>query len=287
VRTPPQALLLGSICSVQFGSAFATKLFDQAGPAGTVLLRLGISALALAAIVRPTLRGHTRREIGTVITFGLVLATMNWSFYEALSRLPLGPAVTIEFTGPLVVAVLGSRRLLDAVWIALAGGGVALLAFVGDTHGVTAGGIALALTAAACWAGYIVLSKRVGASFARLDGLSIALLAGTLLVIPAGLAQGGSALLRPAVLAGGCAVALMSSLIPYSLEIVALRGLRPATFGLLMCLQPAVASLAGTIVLDQPITLPLVVSLVMVVTASVGATLSGERVVAGVEEAAV
>ena len=272
---PPQLLLFGSIASVQFGSAFADKLFAQAGPGGVVLLRLALSALFLLAISRPSLRGRTRADLGAVIAFGLVLGAMNWSFYEALDRLPLGVAVTIEFVGPLAVAVGGSRRALDLIWVVLAGGGVALLALRGDHHGVSALGVLLALVAGTCWAAYILLSKRVGASFAALDGLAIALGIGTLLVIPAGVVEGGTALGRPGVLAGGLFVALLSSLIPYSLEIVALRRLSASTFGLLMSLEPAVAALAGVIVLSQHLTGVLLVALVMVVTASVGTTIVG------------
>ena len=275
---PPQLLLLGSIASVQFGSAFADKLFAQAGPGGVVLLRLALSAAMLLAISRPRLRGRTRADLRAAIAFGLVLGGMNWSFYEALDRLPLGVAVTIEFLGPLAVAVAGSRRLLDGVWVVLAAGGVGLLALRGDHHDIDPVGIMLALVAGACWAAYILLSKRVGASFAALDGLAIALAVGTLLVLPVGIAQGGTALVHPGVLAGGLAVALLSSLIPYSLEIVALRRLTASTFGLLMSLEPAFAALAGVIVLSQHLTGILLIALVMVVTASVGTTVTGRAV---------
>jgi len=275
---PPQLLLLGSIASVQFGSAFADKLFAQAGPGGVVLLRLALSAIMLLAISRPSLRGRTRADLGAAIAFGLVLGAMNWSFYEALDRLPLGVAVTIEFLGPLAVAVAGSRRALDLLWIALAGGGVALLALRGEHDAIDPVGVALALFAGACWAAYILLSKRVGASFAALDGLAIALGVGTLLVVPTGIVEGGAALGHPGVLAGGLAVALLSSLIPYSLEIVALRRLSASAFGLLMSLEPAVAALAGVIVLSQRLTGVLLVALVMVVTASVATTIAGRSV---------
>lgn len=274
---PPEALVLAGIGSVQFGAAFANQLFDQAGPGGVVLLRLTLSAAVLLAVGRPSLRGRTPRDLRLAVAFGCVLAAMNWSFYEALDRLPLGVAVTIEFIGPLAVAVAGSRRLLDLVWVVLAGGGVALLALRGGQHGVHATGIVLALVAAACWASYILLSQRVGASFAQLDGLAIALAVGAVLIIPVGVVQGGDALLRPEVVAGGLAVALLSSLIPYSLEIVALRDLRASTFGLLMSLEPAVAALAGVIVLGQPLTAVLSVALAMVVAASVGTTLTVRR----------
>jgi inner membrane transporter RhtA len=271
---PPQLLLLGSIGSVQFGSAFASKLFDQAGPGGVVFLRLGLSAAILLTIARPSLRRRSRSDILSAVAFGLVLGGMNWSFYEALDRLPLGIAVTIEFLGPLGVALAGSRRALDGLWVVLAGSGVVLLALRGSHAGVTGLGVGLVLIAAACWAAYILLSKRVGSVFPALDGLAIALGIGALLTLPAGVIEGGSALGRPSVLAGGLAVALLSSLIPYSLEIVALRRLQPSVFGLLMSLEPAMAALAGVLVLSQPLSGVLVVAIVMVIAASVGTTLT-------------
>ncbi len=271
---PPQVLLLGSIASVQFGAAFANKLFAQAGPGGVVFLRLALSALMLTAVVRPSLRGRTRSDLLAVLAYGLILGTMNWSFYESLARLPIGVAVTIEFVGPLAVAIAGSRRLLDIVWVALAGGGVVLLALRGDRHDISALGVLLALVAGACWAGYILVSKRVGSTFAQLDGLAIALCIGTLVVVPAGIVQGGSALLRLSVIGGGIGVAMLSSIIPYSLELVALRRLRAATFGLLMSLEPAVAALAGILVLGQALHAVTLAAIVMVVIASVGTTLA-------------
>jgi len=274
---PPEVLVLGGIGSVQFGSAFANKLFDQAGPAGVVLLRVGLAAIILLAFVRPSMRGRSRADLLAALAFGVVLGCMNWAFYEAIDRLPIGVAVTIEFTGPLAVAVAGSRRALDLVWVGLAGGGVVLLALRGGHHGVHAAGVALALVAAACWAAYILLSQRVGAAFDRLDGLAIAMVVSTVVVTPAGVAQGGSALLRPAILAAGLAVALMSSLIPYSLEIIALRTLSASAFGLLMSLEPAVAALAGVIVLGQQLTAVVGVAVVMVVAASAGTTLTARR----------
>jgi inner membrane transporter RhtA len=271
-------LLFGGIASVQFGAAFANRLFDQAGPGGVVFLRLILSALMLTIVVRPSLRGRTRSDLAAVLAYGLILGTMNWSFYESLARLPIGVAVTLEFTGPLAVAIAGSHRLLDLVWVALAGGGVVLLALRGEMHGISALGVLFALIAGALWAGYILVSKRVGRTFAQLDGLAIALCIGTVVVVPVGIVQGGSALLRPEVIAGGVAVALLSSIIPYSLELTALRRLSAATFGLLMSLEPAVAAVAGVIVLSQELHAVTVVAIVMVVAASVGTTLSARRV---------
>ena len=271
---PPQALLLGGIASVQFGAALANKLFAQAGPSGVVFLRLVLAAAILSLIVRPSLRGRTRSDLLAVLAYGLILGVMNWSFYESLARLPLGVAVTIEFTGPLAVAIAGSRRALDGLWVLLAGGGVVLLALRGDRSDITAAGVLLALSAGVCWAAYILVSQRVGRTWAQVDGLAIALWIGTLVVVPAGIAQGGDALLRPSVIAGGAAVAILSSILPYSFELIALRRLRAATFGLLMSLEPAVAALAGVIVLGQPLRAITAIAIVMVVVASVGTTLS-------------
>ncbi|WP_396327558.1 EamA family transporter [Jatrophihabitans lederbergiae] len=270
---PPQALILVGIASVQFGSAFANRLFDQAGPAGVVLLRLAFSAAILLALTRPRLRGRSRRDLVAALAFGLVLCLMNWSFYEALRLLPLGPAVTVEFTGPLLVAIAGSRRLLDVLWAALATGGVVLLSLGGSHGSLNLRGLLFALLAGALWACYILLSQRVGSAFAGLDGLAIALGIGAVVLIPAGIIEGGSALLRPGVLAGGLAVAVLSSVVPYSLELIALRRLPAAAFGLLMSLEPAFAALAGVLVLGQRLHARTLVAIVMVVIASAGTTL--------------
>ena len=279
---PPELLVLSGITSVQFGAAIAIKLFDEAGPGGVVLLRLALAAIILLAVARPSVRGYGRADVAAVVAFGLIFGLMNWSFYESLQRLPLGVAVTIEFTGPLAVAVAGSRRALDLLWVLLAGGGVVLLSLRGSQHGVHALGILLALAAAACWAAYILLSKRVGATFAKLDGLAIALAIGTLVVIPVGIVEGGSAVVRPSVVGSALGVALLSSVIPYSVELMALRHLSAARFGLLMCLEPAVAALAGVVVLGQALTGVLAIALVMVVAASAGATIAGRGAVGSV-----
>ncbi|HEY0166799.1 MAG TPA: EamA family transporter [Jatrophihabitans sp.] len=278
---PPQALILIGIASVQFGAAFADTLFAKAGPAGVVLMRLAFASAVLLALTRPRLRGRTRRDLLAAVGFGLVLACMNWSFYESLDRLPLGPAATVEFIGPLGVAIAGSRKMLDLLWVALAGGGVALLAFGGSHQSLDLVGLLLAALAGAFWAAYILLSQRVGSGFAGLDGLAIALTLATLVMLPAGVADGGSALLRPDVLLGGLGVAVLSSLIPYSLELIALRRLSAAGFGLLMSLEPAFAALAGMLVLSQRPQLRTVAAIVMVVVASAGTTLEANRSATG------
>lgn len=275
---PPQVLLLAGMCSVQFGSAFADQTFPQVGPGGVAFLRVLFTAIVLGAVVRPSLRGRTRREVALVLAYGITLAVMNWSFYEALHHLPLGVAVTVEFTGPLAVAVAGSRRALDALWVVLAAGGVVLLATRGSHAGVHVTGVLLALIPAACWATYILLAKQVGASFGALEALAIGMIVGSFVVLPAGIVQGGAALLRPSVLGTCLAIAVLSSLVPYSLELVALRRMTTAAFGLLMSLEPAVAALAGLIILGQHFTLILVAALALVVVASIGTTVTGRSV---------
>jgi len=277
---PPQLLVLGGAASVQFGSAFANQLFDRAGPGGVVFLRLAFGAVVMLGLIRPRLAGRTVADWQAACLFGAILAGMNWSFYEALNRLPLGPAVTIEFLGPLTVAIVGSRKLLDLVWVALAGAGVAMLALGRSGHdrkAISATGLVFVLCAGALWALYILLSKRVGTRFEGLDGLAIALAIGSVLVIPAGMVQGGSALLEPVVLGRGLLVALLSSVVPYSLELIALRRLTAATFGLLMSLEPAVAALAGVIVLGQGLSLMTTIAIGLVVIASAGTSLEGTR----------
>jgi inner membrane transporter RhtA len=269
-RSIPLALVLGATVSVQSGAAVATHLFDEVGPVGTVMLRLVLAAAILFAIWRPSLsefRGPHRRD---VILFGLALAGMNTSFYCAIDRIPLGIAVTLEFVGPLGVAIAGSRRRLDLAWAGLAALGIALLS-PGIGGELDLLGVALALLAGAFWAAYIYLASRVGAQFAGGAGLALAVLVSGALLLPFGIVAGGSELLDPAVLAIGAVVALLSSAIPYSLELEALRRLPTAVFGVLMSLEPAVAAAVGFIALDQGLGLNEALAIACVVVASAGA----------------
>jgi inner membrane transporter RhtA len=265
------ALLLVAGTVVQFGAAFAISLFDRLGPAGMVFLRLAFAAIVLLALFRPVIAGRDKRE---VIAFGLVLGAMNWSFYEALDRIPLGATVTIEFLGPLSVAVWGSRRRMDLVWVALAAAGVVILADPFGAGGLDPVGVALALFAGVCWATYIFLSARVGREWPGASGLALAMVFGALLVAPAGLAQGGSALLEPELLAAGLIVALASSVIPYSLEMEALRTLPEGLFGVMMSLEPGIAAMAGFLVLGQGLSVLDAVAIGFVVVACAGAAAS-------------
>jgi inner membrane transporter RhtA len=256
---------------VQTGAAIAKGLFDELGPSGTVLLRMLFGALLLVALWRPRVRGHGRDDLGLAVAFGLVLAAMNLTFYESIARIPLGIAVAIEFAGPLGVAVAGSRRRLHLAWVVLAAAGILLLVRTDGGHANTAG-VAFALTAAACWAAYILLSQRTGRVFPRGEGLALAMAIGTLALLPFGVAGAGSSLLAAGPLAVGAAVGLLSSAIPYSLELEALRRLPARVFGVLLSLDPAVAALMGFVILDQRLGAREVGGIALVVAASAGAS---------------
>jgi inner membrane transporter RhtA len=265
-------MVLAAAASLQVGAAFAVTLFDDVGPAGAAFLRLAFAAAVLWAVWRPRLAGDLR----LAAAFGVALGLMNWSIYEAMDRIPLGVAVTIEFAGPLLVAVIGSRRPLDGVWIVLAAAGILLLADPGGGS-TDAAGVAFALAAAGCWVAYIYLSKRTGAAFPGGSGLAIAMAVGALVVLPAGVIQGGSGLAEPGVLGAAFVVALASSVLPYSLELEALRRLPEAVFGVLMSLEPAVAALAGFVVLGQDLGAREIAAIAMVVAASAGAASLSHR----------
>ena len=266
-------LVLCAVLSVQCGAAAATTLFDQVGPAGTVLLRVLLAAVVLMAVWRPrlgSLRRRPRADLILVAAFGVTLAGMNLSFYEALDRIPLGIAVTLEFVGPLTVALLGSRRRLDIAWALLAAGGIVLLS-PAPGGSVNALGMGLALLAGSFWAAYILLSARIGQAFTGGGGLAAAMVVGSLALLPFGIAAGGEDLVSLDVLGVGLAVAVLSSAIPYSLELEALRRLPERTFGVLMSLEPAVAALVGLSLLGQDLAAREVVAICLVIIASAGA----------------
>ncbi len=263
--------MLAAVASVQFGAALAKTLFDDLGPGGTVFLRVLFAALVLLVLWRPRVGGRPRRDLALAAAFGVSLAGMNLSFYGALDRIPLGVAVTFEFVGPLGVAVVGSRRALDLLWVLLAAAGILLLSDFGDFAGLDAGGVGLALLAGGFWAAYILLSARIGRAFSGGSGLALAMVVASVLLVPVGVADGGDALLEPGFLALGAAVAMLSSAVPYSLELEALRRLPEPVFGVLMSLEPAVAALAGFVVLGQDLRARELVAILLVVAASAGA----------------
>jgi inner membrane transporter RhtA len=271
-RAVAVGLVIAAAVSPQLGAAFAVTLFDELGPAGAAFLRLALAAIVLCVIWRPRLAGDLRLAGALGVSLGL----MNWSFYESIARLPLGVAVTIEFAGPLLVAVLGSRRPLDLVWIVLAAAGIVLLVGPG-AESVDPVGVAFALAAGACWAAYIYLNKRTGAAFPGGSGLAIAMAVGALVVLPAGVLQAGSALAEPELLGTAFVVAILSSVLPYSLDLEALRRLPEAVFGVLMSLDPAVAAVVGVVLLNQVLGARDVLAIAMVVVASAGAASLSHR----------
>ncbi|WP_440558070.1 EamA family transporter [Streptomyces sp. SCPE 10] len=266
----PVGLVLAGCVSVQFGGALAVTLMPRAGALGVVTLRLFAAAVVLLLVCRPRLRGHSRADWGTVIAFGVVMGGMNGLFYEAVARIPLGAAVTLEVLGPLTLSVLTSRRAINALWAALALGGVFLLGG-GGFGGVDPVGVAFALAAGAMWAGYIVFSARTGRRFPQADGLALAMAVAALLILPLGIATSGSRLLDPTTLGLGSAVALLSSVLPYTLELLALRRLPAATFAILMSLEPALAAAAGFLILGQALSAAEAAAIALVIAASIGA----------------
>lgn len=283
---PPVSLVGAGAVSVQFGAAFATHLFNRVGPVGAVTVRLTIAAFVLAGVScvlkAPTSSGpsaFTKSDVGVAIAFGLVLAGMNLSFYESIARIPLGASVTVEFSGPLLVALLGSRRWTDGLWAVMAGAGVALLASESG-HRLDPGGVALAGLAGTFWVGYILLSRQTGLRFEGQRGLTIAMVTGALAVLPAGLAEGGGRLFSLYVLGVGASVGLLSSVIPYWLELVTLRRVTPRAFGVMLSLDPAVAAVAGFAVLGQRPGGRELAAMVLVVAANVGNSVVGRPTIA-------
>ena len=262
--------MLAAVSSVQFGAALAKTLFDEIGAGGANFLRMLAAALVLALIVRPPLRGHSPRELGLVLVFGLVLGAMNLAFYASIDRIPLGIAVTFEFVGPLGVAVCGSRRPLDLVWVALAAAGILLLSDFGG-GGLDGAGVALALLAGAFWAAYILISVRVGQAFPGGSGLALAMLVATVPLAPIGIAQAGAELWVPAILLAGLGVGILSSALPYAFELEALRRMPAGVFGVMMSLEPGVAALAGFLLLGEELVAREITAILLVVAASAGA----------------
>jgi inner membrane transporter RhtA len=265
-------LVILPIGTVQLGAAIAKNVFDDAAPMTLVWLRLATSAVVLTIFVRPVLRGRTRQDWRVAIAFGLVLGTMNWSIYASFARIPLGIAVTIEFLGPLALAVVGSRRPRDLVWVALAGIGVALLGV--ERTDLNVAGVAFAMLAGASWAAYILLSGSTGARWPGLDGLTVASVVATVLMAPLLTTFSGRGLGDPHVILVGAVVGMLSSVIPYSFELIALRSIRPSLFGILMSLDPAAAALAGVIIVQEYLSAVQWLAIACVIVASVGATRS-------------
>ena len=290
---PASALVLTGIVSVQVGAGLAARLFTQIPPAAVTGLRLWTAAVllavagwrGLAGALTGLVRERAWRDAAVAASFGVTLAVMNFSIYQAFARVPLGVAVTIEFLGPLAVSIATSRRPLDLLWVTLAATGVLLLARTESPAGpaashsraVLVAGIAFALVAAAAWAAYILLSAATGRRFPGTSGLVIAMVIAGVLVTPPGVIAGGTALLRPGVLAIGVAIGLLSSIIPYSLELEALRRIPAKVFGIWMSLEPAVAALVGLVLLGQNLVVREWAAIACVMIACAGATRGSTR----------
>ena len=286
---PPSVLVLTGVVSVQVGAGLAARLFTQIPPAAVTALRLWTAAALMVVVgARPLrqnlaalVRRRSWRDAAVVAAFGLTLAVMNYSIYQAFARIPLGIAVTIEFLGPLAVAVATSRRLIDLLWVALAGAGVALLTGTGNPagggHGTDLIGLAFALLAGTAWAAYIILSRATGRRFPGASGLTIAMLVAAVVIVPVGVTAGRGALLRPSILATGLAIGLLSSIIPYTLELEALRRIPARVFGIWMSLEPAVAALVGLVMLGEALAVSEWAAIVCVMVACAGAARGSAR----------
>jgi inner membrane transporter RhtA len=269
-RIPAPALVVAAVGSVQLGAAAAKSLFDELTPSGVVALRLLIGAAVLALFWRPRIRNRPAAELRLAVAFGLTLVSMNLCFFQALDRIPLGIAVALEFVGPLGVAVLGSRRAADLVWVVLAGAGILLLApGIGD--GLDGAGVLYALGAGVLWGVYILLGVRVGRAYPGASGLVLAMAVGACVALPVGIVSAGTALLDPVLLVAGAGVAVLSSAIPWSLELEALRRLPMHVFGVLMSLEPAIGALVGFVVLGEHLGRRALIAIALVVVASAGA----------------
>ncbi len=273
---PLPAVVLGMI-SVQAGAALAKGLFPALGPLGTVGLRIGLSALILLAAFRPRLHRLSAGQWRAIIPYGVVLGVMNMLFYFSLSRIPLGLAVTVEFSGPLAVAVFGSRKAVDLLWVVLAAVGIALITPWTGSRGVDPVGVLLAGAAGACWAAYILLGGRLSRILSGGAAVAAGMLVAAITAVPVAAVMGGFNNLTPSRFAAGIGVALLSSAIPYTLEMIGLKAIPARTFGILMSLEPALAAFAGLLFLREMLTPPQWLAVALVIAASTGSTLTSRR----------
>lgn len=280
VKLPPIPAVLLSIVSVQGGAAIAKGLFPVLGPGGTASVRIGFSALILLIAVRPNLRQLTAQQWKGVIPYGIVLGAMNLLFYCALARIPLGLAVTLEFIGPLGLALAGSRRAVDFLWVVLAGLGIVLIA-PWNGKGIDLLGVIFALSAGACWAIYILLSKRAGAQLPGQLAVTVGMMFAALAVLPLGFIEGNLLSLTPHFLILSVTLAIFSSVLPFSLEMQALRSMPSRTFSILMSLEPAAAALAGWLLLGEHLKLGQWLAVICIVIASSGSALTVKKAVTG------
>jgi inner membrane transporter RhtA len=272
--TPAPLLVVCSVSITQIGSALAKTLFASLGTRGAVLVRVSFAAAMLLAMHRPSLARTTRPALRLALLFGVIMGLMNWSFYSALARVPLGVAVTVEFMGPLGVALLHSRRPRDVLWVLLAAAGIALLAPIG-AGGPDPIGVALALLAGVCWGLYIIVGARVSRAFPGGTGLSLAMVVAAIMLVPGGAIDAAPIFRSSTLLLTGIAVAAFSSALPYTLEMEALRRMPSRVFGVLMSMEPAVAALAGFLILGEHLGPRALIAMVLISAASAGVTAEG------------
>jgi inner membrane transporter RhtA len=273
---PPLPAVLLSILSVQCGAAIAKTLFPALGAAGTATLRIGISAIILWIVYRPNVKTITAKQWKSVIPYGLSLGAMNVIFYLAIERIPIALGVTLEFVGPLLLAIVGSKQIVDFLWAFLAAVGIALIA-PWNNNGIDLLGVLFALLAGGFWSGYIILGGKISKIMKGGDAVAIGMLFATILILPFGLLSSKIGHLNPKYLAMGAALALLSSAIPFSLEMKALKHIPARTFSILMSLEPAVAAICGLIFLQEYLSLKECLAIAAVIIASVGSTLSAKR----------
>lgn len=269
-KPSPTGLLLLAIVSVQFGSALAKSLFSELGPWGVVSLRVSFSTLILFTICRLKWNDTIRQNIKLIVAFGIVFAAMNSCFYASINRIPLGVAIALEFTGPLGLAILKSQRWLDGLWALLAAIGIILLTPLSGAN-IDSWGIFLALTAGLFWAFYIVISAKVGQKISGIEGLAWALAVSSILLLPIGIAKAGTALLNPKLLVMGAGVAVLSTTLPYSLEMAALRSLPIKVFGVMLSIEPMMGVLAGLLILGEQLSARAIAACLLVSIAAAGA----------------
>lgn len=264
---PPWALVIIAVISVQAGAAVAKQLFEAAGPSGVVFLRTLLGGAIFALLWRPRVLGHSRRAYLYMLVYGVDIALMMLSFYAAIDRIPLGIAVAIAFAGPLGLAVLGSRRAIDMVWVALAAAGVLLLSpFTAESLDPV--GVLLAAADGVLWAGYIVISKRINRVLDGNTVLPLSMLIAALVALPVGIRGASAVLADPALILISLVVALLSSAVPFGLEFYALKRMQPRAFGLLLSLEPVAAAFMGFVLLHEALGLTEIVGISLVTVAA-------------------
>ncbi|MEO0645824.1 MAG: DMT family transporter [Cyanobacteria bacterium J06650_10] len=266
----PFGFLLIAMLSIQFGSALAKSLFDDLGPWGVVALRVSFSAAILFAIWRPKLHSQVKSHFKLIVAYGVIMACMNATFYAAIDRIPLGIAISLEFTGPLGLAALKSQRWRDLFWSALAAVGILLLTPLSGAS-IDPNGIALALLAGFFWALYILLAAQIGPALPGVEGLSWGLLVGTIILLPIGIATAGNALLNPKLMIISAGVAVLSTALPYACEIAALRSIPVKVFGVMLSIEPMMGALSGFLILGETLSSRSLTACLLVSIAAAGA----------------